>query len=279
MSISGSYNSSALEQDRVPWQFRAQPAMVSTVASIVVGLLAIGLLIVGRRLSGAFSADLPAGAMLLLALVTASVLTYTRIAWRRNFPLETPEELSFADQLLGWGSSLALALLAIGCCYPANRTADWLIWLPILVADQLWRQNFFDAEELGSSVVEDLQEESRPRLALADTPQHDAIVQQLYRLRDEQGQEVIYGTVRADFVAEQRTAIVHVGFCPPLAYLPEIEAEALPGGAAAKIKVAQSLAHGARLDVRLSTFPTTDCQVWIDLAATPAAMKAQVKSA
>ncbi len=288
----------SLKRGRLPWQFRAQPLLVSTIALTVGVILAIGLLIVGRRLSGALSTELPPNTMLLLALVSASALAYTRIAWRRNFPLETPEELSFADRLVGWGSSSALVLLAVGCCYPGYRTVDWLIWLPILVADQMWCQNFFDAGELESTEI--FLDELPRTLALADARRHDGppqnhsqkeLVQQLFRLRDAQGQEVIYGTVRADFVAEQRTAVVHVGFCPPLEYLPEIEAEALScegacegaGEATAKIKVVQSLAHGARLDVRLSRFPKADCQVWIDLAATPVGAVAEttphVKSA
>ena len=244
-----------------------------SVGSVVAALLTVGLLIVARRLTGALNTDLPRDTMLLLAVGAAATLASTRIAWRRSFPLETPADLSFADQLLGWASSAALALLAIGCCYPANRTADWLIWLPILVADQLWRQNFFDAGEPWVPKSDDLEKnnlwlQAAPTPVLADAPQHDDIVQQLYRVRDEQDGEVIYGTVRADFVAGQRIAVVHVGFCPPLAHLPEIEAEALPGFTA-KIKVAQALAHGTRLDVRLSTPAQDACQVWIDMSARP----------
>ncbi|NOZ38825.1 MAG: hypothetical protein GXP24_01190 [Planctomycetes bacterium] len=282
MSLGYSHTSPALVPvgSYVPWQFRVRPALFVTVGSIVTGLVLIGGLFLVRRLTGALSADLPPPVMLFLALGATSTLAFSRIAWRRSFPLETPEDLSFADQALGWASSAALAMLAVGSCFPANRTTDWLIWLPILVADQFWRQNFFDAGEpwTPQSGQSDSELRKSPSLAITNTEHRDNpelknIVQQLFRLQDEHHHEVIYGTVRADFVAGQRTAVVHVGFCPPLTYLPEIEAEALPSSrlpeALAKIKVVQALAHGTRLDIRLPVSATTDCQLWIDMAARP----------
>ncbi len=279
MSHGHSFTSPALEPvgSHLPWQFRVRPALFATVSSIVAILALTGGLFLVRRLTGALSADLPTQTMLFFALGAAATLAFSRIAWRRSFPLETPEDLSVTDRVLGWASSAALAMLAIGCCYPANRTTDWLIWLPILVADQFWRQNFFDA---GEPWVASDEFEILPSLtpAITEAPrfensQLENIVQQLFRLQDDQSYEVIYGTVRADFVAGQRTAVVHVGFCPPLTYLPEIEAEALPGspiqGSLAKIKVVQALAHGTRLDIRLPVAATSDSQLWIDLAARP----------
>ena len=193
---------------RLPWQFRVRPALFATVSVIVAVLLAVGGLILTRRLTGALSADLSHSLMLALAIISAATLAFARLAWRRSFPLETPADLSVADQVLGWASSAALAMLALGCCYPANRTADWLIWLPVLVADQLWRQNFFDAgEPWVPSTESEIESSTASTLAIAESPHHDNIVQQLYRLQDAHGTEVIYGTVRADFVAGQRTAV------------------------------------------------------------------------
>jgi len=283
MSLGHSLTSPVLQPlgSHLPWQFRVRPRLFVTVGSIVAILVLIGGLVFMRRLTGALSADLSPQVMLFLAMGAAATLAFARIAWRRSFPLETPADLSAADQGLGWGSSAALVLLAVGCCYPANRTTDWLIWLPILVADQFWRQNFFDAgEPWGSSSGDETDFLPLPTQAKAHTRQHDYpefhnIVQQLYRLQDEQNYEVVYGTVRADFVTGQRTAVVHVGFCPPLTYLPEIEAEALSGSQLPgsmtniKIKVVQALAHGTRLDIRLPATATSDGQLWIDMAARP----------
>jgi hypothetical protein len=239
--------------------------------SLVTLQLAIGLLLIGRRLAGALTLELPWYVLLTTAVVMMTLVTLARIAWRRAFPVSS---LSVAGEwMVGWGASLGLVLAAVGCSFPAFRTSDWLVWLPILVADQLLRQSFLDAgqHQLRLSEIGDACEEPPIRRASASSQRRqDEVVQQLYRVRDNAGREVIYGTLRADFQVGQRSAVLHVGFCPPLEYLPEIEAAALPDRAA-RLKVVQALAHGARLDVRLPETPTENCSIWIDMAARPAA--------
>ena len=291
----------------VRWQIRSRPLVVVTAVAVVVTLNAIGLIVVIRRFAGALREDLPRDAMLVAALVTATVVACTRIAWRNCFPLESAKAADKAiakfrgDKFIGYGSSLALLLLAVGCCYPANYTSDWLIWLPLLVADQFWRQSFFDAGQPSDNLDLALSEEANAKadahLAFStdqvsvtpltsearsrglDEQEEDLeeIVQQLFRVRDEQGREVVYGTLRADFQAGQRTAVVHVGFCPPLSHLPEIEAEAIPGSAA-RLRIVQAFAHGTRLEVRLAAPAEADCHVWIDMAATPTATPRQIQT-
>ena len=265
-----------VQQD--PWQKRSHTATAITVLSVITLLNAVGLLIVVRRLMGALASELPRDAMLFTALVVTALMAFARLAWRRAFPLQEGGllERSWGELYVGWGSSLGLALVAVGCCYPAYRNTDWLIWLPMLVADQLWRQSFFDAgyplvrfdNDTEDSVVESTLSFPVPA-ASVQLPQEN-IVQHLYRVRNEDGSELVYGTLRADFQKGQRTAALHVGFCPPLAYLPEIEAEAIPGSEV-RLKVVQALAHGARLNLRLPSTPVEDCHVWIDMAATPMA--------
>ncbi len=246
-----------------------------TVLSLVALLNAIGMLIVVRQLVGALGDDLPRDVMLLTAVVMTAIVAFARIAWRQAFPLRKSGLLrrSWGDHFVGWGSSVGLALVALGCCYPAYLNSDWLIWLPMLVADQFWRQSFFDAGDPHLRLADEPEKEDDDQSSTVKFPapaqlRQEEIVQRLYRVRNEDGSELIYGTLRADFQTGQRTAVLHVGFCPPLPYLPEIEAEALPGSEA-RLKIVQALAHGARLNVRLTSTPTKDCHVWIDMAATP----------
>lgn len=259
-----------------PWRKQSQTTTAATVLSLVSLLVAVGLLIAGRRLAGALTHELSRDIMLLTAIVMTAIVAFARIAWRRAFPLriDGTVKLTWGDLFVGWGSSAGLLLAAVGCCYPAYELSDWLIWLPTLVADQLWRQSFFDADQPQLRLTEtdtEPQEAATVRYSMPTQQAQDEIVQQLYRVRDGQGREVIYGTLRADFHPGQRTAVLHVGFCPPLDYLPEIEAAALPDSVA-RLKVVQALAHGARLDVKLLETPSEDCHVWIDMAATPAAV-------
>ena len=114
--------------------------------------------------------------------------------------------------IVGWGTSLGLILMAVGCCYPGLRNGEWLTWLPMLIADQFWRQNFFDNGHPGLALADLPDDESFPdnfvEVAVAATePQPtEQMVQQLFRVRDAEGYEVIYGTVRADFLAGRRSA-------------------------------------------------------------------------
>lgn len=240
------------------------------------------------------TADLPRGTLLGIALATTVIAKFGRIAWRRHFGFPRTRRDQRMDHLIGYGSSAGLILLAVGCCYPAYRNSDWLIWLPMLIADQFWRQTFFDNdrpqvaladlpmdEEPLDEQTQEVDEELANEHLFADpsnfqeldeSQEHEldeGILQQLFRVREDD-QEVIYGTVRAQFDAGQRHATIHVGFCPPLARSPSVEAEACDL-AEAKVKVAQAMAHGVRLDVRLSQPADEACSVAIDLAATPLA--------
>ncbi|MCH2115850.1 MAG: hypothetical protein MK171_13190 [Pirellulales bacterium] len=273
-----------------PWQL-AGPLLTWALVAMVIVQLAVGLLVVCRRLTGALTNDLSPAQMLLAALIATATVTCTRIAWR---PLLGRNP--WHDPLIGWGSSLALALFAIGCAFPAYQTSDWMIWLPLVMADQLWRKNFFDvgqraAEAAGGtskrSVLPGAAAQLHPvassrtgKILSAECEQaHDEdVVQQLYRVRNRQGHEMIYGALRADFSAGQRTAVVHAAFCPPLPYFPEIEADAISGHAT-RIKVVQALAHGVRLDVRLAAVAEQACYVWIDMAARPTSPKPKILSA
>jgi hypothetical protein len=79
--------------------------------------------------------------------------------------------------------------------------------------------------------------------------------QQITRARTPEG-EMITGWVKAEFQPGERTAVLHVAFCPPLAVAPEFEIEQL-SGPGARIKAAQVLPQGTRLEIRLNT-PATE---------------------
>lgn len=74
--------------------------------------------------------------------------------------------------------------------------------------------------------------------------------QQVTRARTPEG-ELITGWVKTEFQPGERTAVLHVAFCPPLEKVPEIEIEQL-SGPAARIKAAQVLPQGARFEIRLN---------------------------
>lgn len=246
------------------------PQRKSLALIIVAGIslmISVGLLLVARRLGGAFSADLPRSMLFLTAAISGAIATSSRLVWRQLYPLdlEKPNSSTWSDQFVGWGSSLVPLLMMMGCCFPGAQLSDWLIWLPLLACDQLWRQNFFDGgyPEYQIGIVPSASPTSTIGTAPADPAD---CTQQVYRVREADGQEAIYATLQVDFQTGQRHATAYVGFCPPLPYRPVIEADPYEGPQA-ELKIVQALSHGARIDLKLAR--ATDCptQVLVDLAA------------
>jgi hypothetical protein len=77
------------------------------------------------------------------------------------------------------------------------------------------------------------------------------VVQQLTRVQAADGSERLTGWLRVAFLPGQRLGSAHVAFCPPFEQTPEVVVQQL-GGPDARIKTAQVLAYGARLDLKLA---------------------------
>lgn len=92
----------------------------------------------------------------------------------------------------------------------------------------------------------------------------EQLVQRLTRTTTAAGVDVLRATLYASFPPGSRTASVHVAFCPPFASLPHAEFYQA-SGPAARIKLAQLLAHGARFDVKLSSPAAESQTVCIEL--------------
>jgi hypothetical protein len=279
----------------------------------VVALLVVGSILVTRRAAGAFSEYLPTLPLLATIVLTALVVLGGRVAWRFTSPPRRREQLQFREQLVGWGGTLALALMFAGASFPSFAYWNWLCWLPLIVADYLQRDWFFDSappgwtprlidheaglghwhprSKSGDAGVLPLRDQTREHHPLFDRdidrnkPARDVeneprdideaietlaanVLQQLTRIRDESGVESIFGTLRAEFAAGQRHATLHVGFCPPLAGAPAIEADPADGPDAT-VKVVQAFPHGARLEVRLSVPASEACSVLLEMTAAP----------
>jgi hypothetical protein len=272
----------------------------------VVALLAIGAVLIIRRVAGAFTTHLPTIPLLATVILTAMVVLGGRIAWRLTSPPRKREQLQFREQLVGWGGTLALGLMFLGSSFPSFGHWNWLCWLPLIIADYLQRDWFFDtappgwtprlidhearhstwrprAEGAQSSVLplSPVREETPANYPLFEREFDEGaaedravetlepnVLQQLTRVRDESGVESIFGMLRAEFAAGQRHATLHVGFCPPLAGVPTVEAD-LADGPDCTVKVIQAFAHGARFEVRLAVLATEACSVLLEMTAAP----------
>jgi hypothetical protein len=271
----------------------------------VAALAAVGLLLVWRRLAGAVTADLPTGHLVATALVAGVIILGGRWLWRRLAAAANGEEL---DQLLGWAGSAALILIAAGCSLGRLADWLLWVPLVAIEQTQLrwfapgaprkrlglWAPGHEEGEEEshaneGTAVLGSggLPREIPPLIAAQGaTAQRSGdvgspvlgcshpfegggvVLQQLSRVRDDEGVERVHGTLVAEFATGQRQATVYVGFCPPLGRVPVVEAETVDGPEA-ELKVAQALCHGARVEVRLSNPAAEACQVVIELVAGP----------
>jgi hypothetical protein len=243
------------------WELEAEGEYLSpqVMRALVVGglvvLYAVALLLVARRMMGALTEELAGPVVVATALLSFALVSGLRVLWWRTFsepeivdslspnlsPNPSPEYRGggFQKAWIGWGASLTLVLIVGAISFPRGGSQQWMIWLPVLAADQWLRWRMFaekpPAEQMGAKAIQ---------LQTAG----DAW-QQVVRTRDVAGVETVTAALRADFVEGQRSATVYVGFCPPLNRVPEISLAPLEG---AEAKIVQAFPHGARIDVRLA---------------------------
>ncbi len=97
-------------------------------------------------------------------------------------------------------------------------------------------------------------------------PPSGEVTQQLTRTRQADGKEVLAGWLRVPMAAGQRSANVHVAFCPPFVRSPEMTVEQIEGPEA-RIKTVQVLPYAARFDLKLSAFCETRVSVLMRFSA------------
>ena len=237
----------------------------------VSAMAAVGLFLLSRWLVGAFHSELSWWLLAAMGLTLGALIRFSRDLWRASQPLAR-ERATWEEQLVGWCPSVALILVAVTVSYPGERNIEWLVWLPLLVLDQFWRQTFFDGgRPIVDAIAPSTEDPRRPHPgdttfpAASPTPTQ-SFLQQLSRSRFDSGEEIIAGTLLAEFQPRQRNAALHVAFCPPFDVVPLVEAAPIEGPPAT-VKPAQILTHGARFDVRLQQPAAESVCVVVDFAA------------
>ncbi len=223
-------------------------------------LLAVSLLLAARRAAGALAEPLELPPLLATAVVAAGV------AWalRRMWCVADIRDRTIEQHFVRWGPTLALALVGVALSLPQTPLGALLLWA-ILVG-----------EEVAALVV--MLRRARRRQAasaapsrsgLPTQPQPDShrVLMQMTRLRDAEGRDVLHGTAEAEFLPGQRTAALHLAFCPPFAQQPELEVFQVEGPEL-RVKVCQLMPYGVRLDLRLTTTPAAAAKTRIEFTAT-----------
>ena len=239
----------------------ARDAVRAAVVGAIATLAAAAGLVVARRIAGGVTAELDFPTLLAALAPAAVVVIGGRILWRRTAGARAARR---DELLLAYGSSAALVGWCVACAPPSLHDGHWLAWLPLVGADWLARQAF-----LGSTPPQaPTADHDLDAPGADDEPRPWAAVQRLTRTRDAAGREWVDGTLLVDFAPGQRTAGAYVGFCPPLAALPDVDVQ-LGEGPDGTAKVVQALAHGAQFEVRLARPAAEACGAIVEFSAWP----------
>ncbi|MEN6407380.1 MAG: hypothetical protein ABFC77_13035 [Thermoguttaceae bacterium] len=240
-------------------------------------LFAAAAMVFWRRLAGALERPLEPGWLLAVGLLIALVAAAVRFGWFSTSQHDGPRIASWADWLVMAVASGSVVALWVGVCLPETAAVGLFLIAVILGVEESFSWAWFlqrhnpaaQVAEVSQTVSQSPQTQNSTTSAAVvpipldppaaydeqsetalDNPPSD-VTQQLTRCQTVDGADQFSGWLRARFAAGQRTAGVHVAFCPPFAAMPELEAEQIDGPDA-RIKTSQLWPYGARLDIKLS---------------------------
>jgi hypothetical protein len=229
--------------------------------ALLVLLCVLAVVLLVRRLTGAFAQPLSG-----FGFVLTSLGVVAAAAALRQSPISTRYSV-LSTQHGRWltiaPSAIALLIL-IALTVPG--TPAWslaLAWMVLIgsetaywLRDRLpnWPRAWHAPRERGSSAPE-------PKLDEPELP--SGLIQQITRTREED-HETIHALVRASIAADDRLAIVHLSFCPPLVAQPELTAHALDADDA-EIRITQTETFGTRLEVRLPQVAASPRDVLVEV--------------
>ncbi len=236
-----------------------------------VGLfLILCLFLAGRRLGGAFDQPLSSPTILLLGIGMAALAGCLRAAW--------PRSQHALASVSSWARLLLPSVVVFLFCYALSLpgSAPWavaVLWFLVVIEEGAWwladllalragRQNSVQAN--GSVLVSD-SHANQTRLDLRSEVGSE-VTQQMTRMRDAEGSDLVFGRLRAEFTSGARSKVIHLAFCPPLAGNPRITVMQA-GGPTAAITVAQAESFGVRFDIRLASTARQPESVMIEFEA------------
>jgi hypothetical protein len=168
-----------------------------------------------------------------------------------------------------------LPLIAIALSLPGSSIFGLIVlWLTITGTELgLWRLNKDHSaskpalRSLPASLVvapenEPLTENSWNASETLDA----AATQKLIYRSSTDGKPCVQGWLRASFVADQRTAIIHTAFCPAFEQTPSVEAEPIDGPLC-EVRPTLVLPWGVRWEVKLDSPATASTSVALEFIA------------
>jgi hypothetical protein len=225
-----------------------------------------------RRLAGYWTQPLPVSALLLVGLLLVGLISVLRFGWWALGHLDGAGPTALHSGV--WWAACSLALGCTGVALSISGTGLGALvsfWLLLLVSDAgawYWRfrrqpspagpghperghteRGHTERGQAAGPLVESGEHELELDEGSLLPPE---VSQQITRARPHQGLETVSGLLRGDFLPGQRSASLHVAFCPIFAERPVVEVMQT-AGPSCHIKAADIQAHGVRFDVRLTS--------------------------
>jgi hypothetical protein len=239
-----------------------------TIAVLLTALLLVtAVLLASRRLTGALVHPLPPLAMLGVGLFLAGVTLGSRslLNVRETDLSVSATWLSNAGR---WTPTALLPLIAWSISLPGSSIAGLAgLWLTVLGEETWYWTTYLRRAKNVAHPASFPDTATSPQIveaALADEPvieadwQSTSLTQRLAYERTESGGLTVEGWLRADFQPDQRTAVLHIAFCPPFAGTPQVEAEPLDGPDCT-VRPTLVLPWGVRWEIKLDS-PATEPQ-------------------
>ena len=171
---------------------------------------------------------------------------------------------------------LSLAIAVFSICVPGSSFfgvffvililgCEELLWLlrPTPFLEKLPRQS---ADSQGARPIRTRKEKQSVEIEseLVDFPPE--VLRRVERSKGPAGEDICWGQIRSEFLPGQRTAAIHLEFCPPFQRTPVLHVEQVDGPDAT-VKTTQILPYGARLEVRLAQSGSEDIETRIEFSA------------
>ncbi len=234
--------------------------------ALVGALCGVAGIVAWRRLAGALTEPLPVGLLLPVGVVAVMLA----VGARRLAVIS--DGSSRQGRLIRLLPPVAIVVLGLALSLPQTGVVELLMFWAILLGGELWL------------VRPDKSRASTQRQVLPKAPSFEApspipivssdaeevpadnVLQQLTRSQGADGSEQLAGWLRMPFGPGQRTASVHVAFCPPFERCPAIDV-AQCDGPTTRVKTTQLLPYGARLDLKLAAPPERAESVLLQFSA------------
>ncbi len=240
----------------------------------VAGLLLLAAMVLWwRRVAGALSTPLDTAPMLLVAALLAAAAVSARSAEQS---LAKRRPAGPFDRFVAVGLSAALVAIGAALSLPGTSAGGLVLFWGVLAVEEGWAWGPARRRRVGGvgrrwpavrrrvarilrravSRADRPASSARPNpspapVPVLEAPGDEQVTQQLVRSTEADGSDRLSGWMRVPMASGQRSASVHMAFCPQFSRAPKVTVEQLEGPRA-RLKTVQVLPHGARVDLKLA---------------------------